>query len=212
MADVQRRVLRVDGTEITLLAVCQGLEGEAEATRTAIEEAAPRTVALPVDPGMASHVHELAPDPELGGEDAAYERGLSRWGEVKLPPPEYQVALEVAQQLGAEVAGVDIPQEEYLDRFTETVGVIDLTKRALQVRWLKTRPPRASDPITFCERFDAKVNKGPFAELERARERRIAERLRELAKEGPVVCLLEIARAEGVAAALGAQDPALRKP
>lgn len=195
---MERTRLTTGRHPIVLLGVCQGLEGEDQAVRDAIYELDPATVALAVDPELASQVHKLAPSLDLGVEDEAYSRGLSRWGEVALPPPEYPAAIEAAEAIGAGIEGVDLPEEDYLNRFTSRIGVLDLTKRALKVRWLKTRPPKAEDPSAYCRRFDEQVNKGPFGQLEHERERKIADRLLELADEGSVACVIEIPRADGV--------------
>lgn len=194
---------RVPGpNEIVLLGCCEGLEGEAQAVYEAIADLEPDSVALSLGPQVASHVHELAPEGRLGVEDEAYARGLSRWGEVRLPAPEHWAAIDAAGEVDAEVVGVDIPEGEYLDRYTATIGILDLTRRALRIRWMKTFPPSADDPVVFCRRFDERANKGPFGELEADREQRMAEGVAELAKEGRVVHIVPVPRMDGVASAL----------
>lgn len=195
---METTTLEAAGHRIVLLGACQGLDGEAEATAEAIGRLEPETVALAVDPDLASHIDKLAPGSDFSVEDAAYRRGLGQWGDVELPPPEYLAAIEAAERVGAEVEGVDMPEEEYLDRYTSVISVFDLAKRAFRVRWMKTKPPSAETPAEFCRRFDARLNKGPFADLERARETEIARGLAELSKEGPVACVMEIQRADGV--------------
>jgi len=196
--------VRVDTVEgsVVLVGTCQGLEGEARRVAQAVLEVSPATVALAVDPHVAEHVDELEAGQRYSVEDAAYRRGLSEWGEVQLPPPEYEAAARAAEETGARLAGVDLPEPDYMDAYTERVSVWDLTRRALRVRWMKAWPPSADSPSAFCSRFDEKLNKGPFRELEASREREIARRAREEAREGPVVCVLEVQRLEGVRAAL----------
>lgn len=188
----------MDGARVELLGACQGLEGEARRTAQAILEAAPDRVALALDPELVEHVDELGPGQKASVEDEAYRRGLSEWGSVRLPPPEYEAASLAAEELDVPVEGVDLPEPEFVDRYTETVSVIDLTRRALRVRWMKLLPPSAESPAAFCQSFDTRLNKGPFGELERAREAEIARRLRELAREGSVACVLEVQRLDGV--------------
>lgn len=208
LAGVERTTLAAEGHRIVLLGACQGLDGEAEATAEAIRELRPATVALALDPDLVDHVHELGPGSEFSVEDAAYRRGLGRWGEVKLPPPEYEAAVSAAEDVDADVTGVDLPEEAYLDRYTARIGVLDLAKRAFRVRWMKTRPPKATTPAEFCRRFDERINQGPFADLEHAREAEIARRLVELSRDGPVACVLEIQRVDGVRAVLQAPPDA----
>lgn len=204
LGDVEHIRLAADGHRIDLLGACEGLEGEAQRIREALREMDPDTVALGLDPDLAPRVQDLAPGNDLSVEDTAYRLGLGRWGEVTLPPPEYPAAIEVADEIGATVEGVDMPEEEYLNRFTAEIGVLDLAKRALRVRWMKTRPPKAKTPADYCRVFDDRVNKGPFQGIEKAREARIAQRLTELAAEGAVACVLEVQRLDGVARVLQA--------
>lgn len=199
---MQQTAVDVGAHPITLLGACQGLEGEAEATARALAQLEPATVALALGPEVASHVHALAEDPRLGVEDEAYTQGLRRYGDVRLPPPEFHAAIEAAADLDADVEGVDLPEEEYLDRFTDQIGVLDLARRALKIRWLRSRPPDAEAPETFCHRFDEQLNKGPFAALERQREARMARRLIELADRGPVALVVEVQRVPGIQAEL----------
>lgn len=195
---MERREVTVNGARIELLGACQGLEGEARHTAQAILEADPDIVALALDPELVEHVDELGPSPEASVEDEAYRRGLSEWGEVQLPPPEYEAAALAAEELDVPVRGVDLPEPDFVDRYTDLVSVVDLTRRAFRVRWMKVWPPSASTPAGFCESFDEKLNRGPFGQLEQAREVEIARRLGELSSEGSVSCVLSVQRLEGV--------------
>ncbi len=202
--------MRIDtaARRIELLGACQGLEGEAEQAAEAIRGFQPDVVALGLDPHVVEHVHEFQEGSPFSVEDEAYRRGLEAFGEVRLPPPEYAAAVEAAADVGAELRGVDMPEPEYMQRYTDIVGVLDLTRRAFRVRWLKTKPPKTESPRAFCKAFDERINQGPYRELERVREREIAHRLRDLAEAGSVACVLEIQRLEGVEAALEAPKTA----
>lgn len=195
---MQRVPVETEAHRIVLLGSCQGLEGEADRTVEAILDIEPDSVALGLDPHVVEHVEEFEQGSPFSVEDEAYELGLEEWGKVQLPPPEYEAAARAAYRIGASLHGVDLPEPEYMDRYTDTVGVLDLTRRAFRVRWLKTKPPDASSPAAFCEAFDRRVNQGPYRALEELREEEIARRLKEIAKAGSVACVLEVQRVEGV--------------
>lgn len=198
---VQTTRIQVNGERVHLIGICQGLEGEAEEAIEAIEDQTPAVVALALDPGVVERIDELEPARALGAEDEAYMKGLSEWGSVKLPAPTYPAAVEAAGRIDARVEGIDMHEGEYLERHLDRVGVLDMVKRALRVRWLGYRPPRADTPAAFCQAFDQKVNGGPLAGLQRAREQAMAKRLVELASED-VLAIVEIERLEGVTRAL----------
>ncbi len=192
---------------VHLLGACQGLEGEAKLTHEAILEIQPRFVALGLDPYLVDHVDAFEAGSQFSVEDKVYRSGLEEWGSVTLPPPEYAAAIDAADDVGANVEGVDLPEGEYMDRYTDIVSVFDLTRRALRVRWMKTRPPNTTTPAAFCQAFDEQVNQGPYRELEEARERQIADRLETLAHDGSVACVIEIQRLDGVETRLRANSP-----
>lgn len=194
-------------TTVHLIGVCQGLDGEAEAAVEAIEAEDPAVVALALGPETAEDLDELAAAEALGAEDEAYMRGLSEWGSVTLPAPTFPAVAEAAQRLDARLEGVDMAEAEYMDRHLDRIGIAELLKRALKVRWLGWRPPKAESPDAFCRAFDERLNAGPFGRLQGDRERSMAESLAAIAEEESVACVLAVERLEGVKRALRARDP-----
>lgn len=193
-------------TTVHLIGVCQGLDGEAEAAVEAIERKQPAVVALALGPEMADNVDEIVGAEALGAEDEAYMRGLSEWGSVTLPAPTFPAVVDAAERVDARVEGVDMPEAEYLEHHLDRVGMKALLKRALRVRWLGWRPPDADSPSAYCRAFDAHVNEGPFGRLQHDREESMAANLAAIADEGPIACVLEIERLDGVKRALRARD------
>lgn len=198
--------ISLGGTTVRLIGVCQGLEGEAQAAVEALEAEDPAVVAVALGPEMAEHIEEIATAQTLGAEDEAYMQGLSEWGSVRLPAPTFPAVAEAAERLGARLEGVDMGEAEYLDRHLDRIGVLQLLKRALKVRWLEWRPPRAESPGAYCRAFDERLNAGAFGRLQGDRERSMAENLASIAEEAPVACVLEIERLDGVRRALRARD------
>jgi hypothetical protein len=203
---VETARIELDGSRVTLIGVCQGLAGEARSAVEELEEADPGVVAVSLGPDVADRADDLAAGARLGAEDEAYRRGLSEWGEVRLPAPTFPAVVDAADRIGAPVEGVDMAEAEYLDRHLDRIGTLELLKRALRVRWLGWRPPSAETPDAFCRAFDERVNVGPFAGLQGDRERWMAGELAGLASEGSVACVLEIERLDGVKRALRDRD------
>ncbi len=187
-----------DGT-IQLLGICEGLEGEAEAVVQALEVNPPASVALALEPNMIDEVEHWESAEQLDREDKVYQQGLSEFGPVKLPPVEYAAALQVAEELGASVHGIDIGESTYMAHFTEEVSIWDLFAKTWRLRRLDKKPPKAGSPEAFCIAFDQRLNKGSFGLLENLREGRIADRTRDLTDQGPVTVVLPIPRLSGVA-------------
>jgi hypothetical protein len=203
---VETAQVRIDGHVIDLVGVCQGLDGEAQAAVQAVEEREPGVVAVALGPAMAEEVDAIEGGEALGAEDEAYMRGLSEWGSVTLPAPTFPAVADAARRVDARLEGVDMPEADYLERHLDRIGIVELLKRALRVRWLGWRPPDAETPGAFCRAFDERVNEGPFGRLQGDRERSMAENLAAIAEQDPVTCVLEIERLDGVKRALRARD------
>ncbi|PSG97259.1 hypothetical protein BRD56_06250 [Thermoplasmatales archaeon SW_10_69_26] len=191
---------------VHLIGVCQGLEGEAQAAVEAVEQRRPAVVAIALGPHMAEQVDEIVGAEALGAEDEAYMRGLSEWGSVTLPASTFPAVTDAAGRVDARVEGVDMPEAEYLEHHLDRIGIVQLLKRALRVRWLGWLPPDAESPAAFCRAFDRRVNDGPFGRLQGDRERWMADELADLARDDTVACVLEIERLDGVRQALQARD------
>ena len=186
------------GDRLELAGICLGLAGEAEAVVDHLAETRPAVLALGVAPELVDELHLLEPDDHLGGEDAAYVRGLSRWGDVALPGPEFPEATARAREMGVRVVGIDLGEIDYLDLYSDTISYGRMLRRSFKLRRLVRRPPRAADPHAFCRAFDRTLNHGPYAQLEQRRERTMAERLGELVAAGPVLAVVEVQRLDGI--------------
>lgn len=197
----------MDGLDLHLFGVCQGLEGEAKEVVEAIEALDPGVVALAMGPDTTDALDKLEAAGELGAEDEAYMQGLSEWGSVQLPAPTFPAVAEAGQKIGARVEGVDMPEADYLDLHLDRVSIFELLKRALRTRWLIVRPPRADSPASFCRTFDERVNVGPFARLEEAREQSMADNLATLDAE-TAAFVVEVERLAGVTRGLEARSAA----
>jgi len=202
----------VEGGEVVVLGVVQGLVEEAARVRSAFEEVRPAAVGLgvsaesvaglsryqsPADPG--EHFDDL-PDAEF-----AYASRLNEHSEVALPPPDLREAVRLAKEAGVPVHGLDLTEEQYEDVFTREVGALALLRYGRIQRQLARKPPRASDARAFALAWDAEVRrvKG-IARVEERREFRIAEGARALARQvgGAVLLVVDAPREAGVLAAL----------
>jgi hypothetical protein len=189
---------------IAILGVCQGLEGEDKRVIEALRELQPSVIALAVPPEILPEIEGLQGDAERGLEDSAYAVGLSRWGNVQLPPPELAAVVVAGRELRVRVEGVDLGEERYLDLFADVVGLRHLVQRAWRLRWLGWKAPSADGPEAFCRTFDARINTGPFAKLEGEREAAMARGLALLNPEGATAFVVEVQRVDGVTKALRA--------
>lgn len=136
--------------------------------------------------------------------EAAYGIALRAFGDVKLPPRDLLVAVELAGKAGVPVLGVDLSEEEYGEEFSKRVSTWGLLRYTRRVNKLSRRPPKAENARDFVLAWDAALRRVKAVDgLERAREHTMADRARALAKEhGDVLLVVEVPREAGVVAAL----------
>lgn len=210
----------VEGGEVVLVATVQGLLAEREKVRRAFEQHPPAAVALGVSPESAAALLRFERDPEhdpiedLPDHDYVYSVVLRRFGDVELPPPDLVEAARLGKEAGLPVYGVDLPEEAYEDAFTREVNVWGFLRYGRIQKKLARRPPDKPDAAAFCLAWDAAIRrvKG-IARVEALREARIGQASRALAGQvaGPVLLVVDLARAAGVRHALTQADSSRRQ-
>lgn len=203
-------VVRADGREFHVVGTVRGLASEEARVEEAFARLEPQGLALGVPPEDLEGLAQLAAGAEYEHEyseaDEVYAHYLEQFGAVELPPRDIVAAYRAARERGLPVAAIDLPEAEYVDKFTQAVSTWQLLRYNWRVRRIAKRPPAAASALEFHLWWDREVGrlKG-FAALERSREEAMASRL--LAAElpsGRVLVLLEAARVEGLLRALAA--------
>lgn len=198
--------------EVILLATVQGLVAEQERAIAALRKERPHVVAIAQSPESVAGLMRYEPDPEadlfedLPDHDLVYSLKLREFGDVSLPAPDLLAAIRWAQEHGAAVFGVDLPEESYEDLFTKQVSTWGFLRYGRIQRRLAKRPPRAADARSFTLAWDAAIRKVKgIARVEAERERAIARNALALAREkgAKVLLIVEAAREAGVAERLG---------
>ncbi len=192
----------VKGCRLHLMAVVRGLASEAGDVRAAVEAVAPEAIALSVSreeiEGLRTHDGSDVP-PENADEEV-YVRGLSRFGEVRKPPPCFVAALAAAKDRGVPVHPLDMDAEQYTAAYVAAVGTLDVLRSNARQGRLRKWEPLARTPEEFVREWDALVNGSPgYRRLQDEREAFIARRLRQLAgRYRTLLALVEVERAGGV--------------
>lgn len=204
----------VDGGLVLVVSTVHGLAAERDAVRAAFDDAQPAIVALGVSPEALSallrYQKSEGEDPfeDLPDAEVAYSYGLSKFGEVDLPPPDLAEAVRLAKERDVPVHGVDLTEEQYQEAFVEEVGAFSLLRYGRVQRKLANRPPKASDARAFSLAWDARIRKvRAIGRVEARREARMADVAARLARDaaGPVLLLVDAPREAGVLACLNGQ-------
>ena len=203
--------MTVGSARVHVLGAVHGLMSEAAVVEEAFRASQPDAVALGIAPGELDGLDEHArgepsePDQEVTIDPSEhYALGLSRYGDIGLPPPDLVAAVALAREHGVEPVAVDLDGTQYDEIFAANVGPFAFFRYGRRVQKMGKRPPRAPDAVAFALAWDARIRalRG-FDRVEAAREEAIARRVEDLAtRHRSVLVLVDVARAEGVVARL----------
>jgi len=200
-------VVTLGGCRVHLMPVVRGLVSEGERVRAAFTDAGPEAVALSISreelEGLRDYAGGNAPPDNL--EEEVYVRGLTRFGEVRKPPPCFVEAAGLAKERGIPIHPLDMDDEQYTSTYTATVSTVDiLLSNARQAKLRRWKAP-GSTPEEFVVEWDIQVNgSAGYRKLQDEREGFLARRIRQLSsKYGVLLALVEVERAKGVRNRLG---------
>lgn len=195
-----------------VLGAVHGLLSEAAAVEDAFRAAAPDAVALGIAPGELEGLDLHAKGESTEDDETpitidpseSYAIGLSRFGDIGLPPPDLVAAVALARERGLDPVPVDLDGTQYDELFAAKVGPFALFRYGRLVQKMAKRPPAATDATAFALAWDARIRRlRGFDDVEKARESQMAARVEDLAtRHRSVLLVVDVARAAGVVARL----------
>lgn len=177
------------GGEVLLLAPVRGLVSEVGPLLSAIADYAPDAVGVGLSAdelaGLVEYFVRSDGDPvvPLTSTETSEVRGLSRFGEVRVPNPAYVELLRWADGRGLPVAPLDPSDDRTARLFTEHIGYVELVRRTVRERAVSRKPPTPSTADEFALAWDREVAGGRGSrDFARARDRHLVRTARQLAE------------------------------
>jgi pheromone shutdown protein TraB len=198
------RTLEIDSSKVYIPDIIIGLAEEANRVRTAFHKIKPDIVAVQTSEeelkGLKKVVEGEDFDYFLSNYEEIYARKLASFGEVKIPPPCYEAAMNLCLENEVPIEAIDMDDMLYADAFCENISGLDMYRHSFRVERLKRKHFKAKSAKEFVMEWDAEINrlKG-FRNLEDKRENYMAREIIRLSKENKrILCVLDIQRAKGV--------------
>ena len=167
-------------SEVLLLAPVRGLAAEVPPLLAALEAYGPEAVGAGLSSdemrGLNEYfvVAEAEPIVPLTSTETSEVRGLSRFGEVRVPNPTFVELLRWAEPRGIPVEALDPSDDHTASLFTAHIGYVELVRRTVRERAVSRRPPTASTPDEFALEWDRTVAGGRGSrDFARARDRQL---------------------------------------
>jgi hypothetical protein len=176
------------GGAVLLLAPVRGLSSEVPRALTVLTAYQPEAVGLGLSAeemqGLLDYfvLAEAEPIVPLSSTEASEVRGLSRFGEVRVPNPSFVEVLRWGRSRSIPVEPLDPSDERSASLFAEHIGYVELVRRTVRERRVSRHPPAPSSPDEFALSWDREVASGRGSrDFAGARDRHLAravERLR----------------------------------
>lgn len=191
---MQEEEIRIDGSRTMLVGSVYGLSSEGEAVKRALSSFKPEVIALGIS---GEDLEALRENSAIDVYDAYFSH-LSKFGEVSIPSPDLLECIRYAEAKGAELKAIDINDNEFSGLLYDNVSSLELLTRSR--RRVRVRSRSAED---FSREWDKGKNRGGFERINRICEERMAEKIRELARNHRrIFVLLDLPRFDGVRAVL----------
>ena len=165
-------------SDVLLLAPVRGLAADVAPLLAQLDAYSPEVVGLGLSADELAALDqyfvrsEADPIVPLTTAEASEVRGLSRFGEVRVPNPAYTEVLRWAGGRSVPVEPLDPSEDRTANLFTEHIGYVELVRRTVKERAVSRRPPAAATPDDFALQWDREVAGGRGSrEFARARDR-----------------------------------------
>jgi pheromone shutdown protein TraB len=196
--------IELNDCRLHVLGAIKGLENEMEKVKKSFELSKPDLIAVSLSKedlrtlkNFEGKVEDAKPD---NFEEVIYIRELKKWGEVKKPPPCYLAAVGLGKEHNVTCRAIDMNDEEYTDAFCRNVGTFELYRHSWSAKKLMKRKFKALTPEDFVIEYDKAITRlEGYRALELAREKHMAEKLRQLSRDRKsILAVVELERAEGL--------------
>jgi hypothetical protein len=198
------RTLEIDSSKVYIPDIIIGLTKEADKVSSAFHRIKPEIVAIQTSEqelaGLKRVVEGEDFDYFLSNYEEIYARKLASFGEVKIPPPCYEAAMNLCMENEIPIEAIDMDDMLYADAFCENISGFDMYRHSFRVERLKRKVFKAKTAKDFVMEWDAEINKlKGFRNLEDKREGYMAREIIRLARENKrILCVLDIQRTKGV--------------
>jgi hypothetical protein len=189
-------------SRLHMLPVIKGLVSEAERVRAVFKEIKPEALAASISREELAGLRAVSGEEEYEMSDIEwyYAQHLSRFGEVRLPPPCFLTAQQLADGEEIPIIPLDMNEDLYSAAYCTTVGTLDILRESFMVRRMKKIRFDLSSAEDFVIDWDSRVNRSKgFRGLQKEREEHMTKILARLARKyDTILAVIELERAEGI--------------
>jgi hypothetical protein len=207
------------GARFQIIGAVRGFAPDVDPVVRAVERFRPGAVGLGLSTeevrGLTDHFLDTDREPvvPLTGTELAEIRGLSKFGEVRVPNPSALALLAWAKARAVPVEPLDPSDDRYATLFAENIGYLELVRRTVRERALTRAPPDAETADEYALTWERSVGRGRSSvRFATARDTVLVQGAGRLGRRFPRVTLLvdreRFSRVDALLASPDAAEPA----
>ena len=195
--------IKIGTTQIRVLSTVKGLVSEAEVVEKEIYSFIPNLIVLGLSEGEVEGIRKWDGEPyELSGWDEIYGLSLRKLlgdNSIRLPPPSFTKAIEIADSKNITILGLDMDEETYTDEYTKNISTWQLFKRGRLEKSMVKSGIEGSTPEEIAMNMENSIRQlSGFKKLETLRVEHMVSNLRNNFDNEKILVIIEVSNAESL--------------
>lgn len=195
--------IKIGNTNIRILPTVKGLVSESEIVEKEIASFNPSLIVLGLSEGEIDGIRNWDGQPyDLSGLDEIYGLSLRKLlgdNSVRLPPPSFTRAIEIADSENIGILGLDMDEETYTDEYTKNISTWQLFKRGRLEKSMVKSGIEGNTPEEITMNMENSIRQlSGFDKLEKLRVEHMVSNLREKLNHGKILAIIEISNVESM--------------
>ena len=195
--------IRIGTTQVRVLSTVKGLVSEAVIVENEIDSFVPSLIVLGLSKEEVEGIRNWDGKPyDLSGWDEIYGLSLRKLlgdNSVRLPPPSFARAIEIADSENIEILGLDMDEETYTDEYTKNISTWQLFKRGRLEKSMVKSGIEGNTPEEITMNMENSIRQlSGFDKLEKLRVEHMVSNLREKLNHGKILAIIEISNVESI--------------
>ena len=195
--------IKIGTTQIRVLSTVKGVVSEAEVVEKEIDSFIPDLIVLGLSEGEVEGIRKWDGEPyELSGWDEIYGLSLRKLlgdNSIRLPPPSFTRAIEIADSKNITILGLDMDEETYTDEYTKNISTWQLFKRGRLEKSMVKSGIEGSTPEEIAMNMENSIRQlSGFKKLEILRVEHMVSNLRNNFDNEKILAIIEVSNAESL--------------
>lgn len=147
--------------KLVVFAGVKGLVSHGNDLKSFLDEKKPEILLVSISPEEVKGLGEFMESPfemNLSDYEVIYGVRLSKYGDVMTPPPIYTEALSYSNRNGSKAVGIDMPQDQFDELYTNSMKSRHLIRHSLRKKRVLNKEYGDTNEYEFAEAWIRRIN------------------------------------------------------